>query len=156
LAAGDLSTAHALLEELERIGRSKHEYARIITDAVRTALGLRDLELAQRLAEGLPSEPLFRGAAVLTARALIAEHESRVAEAERGFSDAAQRWRELEVPWEHAQALLGQARCLIAVGRSHEATEPLGVARDIFRSLAATPALADTNALLQRASAIVS
>ena len=58
--------------------------------------------------------------------------------------------------WEDAQALLGQARCLIALGRSEEATTRLRAARDIFSSLGAVPALAETVGLLERASTIAS
>ena len=153
LAAHDPVTAHALLEELAPIGRSTPQYASVLTDAVRTALGLGDLKLARRLPEGVPSKPLLWEAALLTAQALIAEHEARHTEARDGFAAAAQRWQRLEVPWERAQALLGQGRCLIAPGRSTEAVEQLRSARGIFNLLGATPALAETDTLLERASA---
>ena len=156
LAAGHLATAHALLKELEPIGRLTPQYAPILLDAVRTALALRDPGLARRLAEGLPSKPLLWEAALLTAGALIAEHEGRHAEAEHRLGEAAPRWQRLEVPWERAQALLGQGRCLIALGRSREASHQLRLAADLFGSLAATPALSETDALLERASAAAS
>ena len=156
LAAGDLATARALLEELAPLRASMPIYTWVLTDAVRTALGLPDIELARRLAERVPSTPPQCETSLLTVQALIAEHESRHTEAEPGFAQAAQQWQHLEVPWERAQALLGQARCLIALSQTGEATKQLQTARDIFTSLAAMPALAETDALLARASAIAS
>jgi hypothetical protein len=57
-------------------------------------------------------------------------------------------WRERSDPCEQAHSLLGQARCLIALGRPKEAVRPLGEARDLFAPLGAVPALADTRVLL--------
>ena len=57
---------------------------------------------------------------------------------------------------EQAFALLGQGRCLVALGRMTEAAQPLSLARDIFQELQAAPALAETDALLQQATALSS
>ena len=56
------------------------------------------------------------------------------------------------MPWEQAQALLGQGRCLLTLGGPAEAREPLRAARDIFTSLGANPLLADANSLLVEAT----
>jgi hypothetical protein len=69
------------------------------------------------------------------------------------FADAAARWETFEVPWEQAQALLGQGRCLLMLARAAEAREPLRTARDIFSSLGARPALAEVDRLLAQATA---
>ena len=58
------------------------------------------------------------------------------------------------MPWEQAQALLGQGRCLLTLGGPAEAREPLRAARDIFTSLGATPVLADVNRLLAEVTAL--
>jgi hypothetical protein len=55
---------------------------------------------------------------------------------------------------EQAFALLGQGRCLVALGHLTEAVQPLNQARDIFQKLQAAPALAETDALLQQATAL--
>ena len=60
------------------------------------------------------------------------------------------------MPWERAQALLGQSRSLIALRRAHEATGLLRDAREIFVSFGAKPALAETDALLEQATALTS
>ena len=56
-------------------------------------------------------------------------------------------------PYEEAEALRGQGRCLTALGRAPEAVTPLGAAREIFARLGAKPALAETETLLSRANA---
>ena len=53
---------------------------------------------------------------------------------------------------ERAYALLGQGRCLAALGKP-EAEEPLLAARELFASMGFTPALAETDALQARAEA---
>jgi flagellin-specific chaperone FliS len=52
------------------------------------------------------------------------------------------------VPYEEAQALLGQGRCLIALDRDSEATAPLAAAREIFTRLGAKLALEETDELI--------
>jgi hypothetical protein len=52
------------------------------------------------------------------------------------------------MPYEEAQALLGQGRCLVALGRAPEAAPVLEGARRIFARLKARPALTETDALL--------
>ena len=50
------------------------------------------------------------------------------------------------MPCEEAQALLGQGRCLVALGKTPEAAAPLAAAREIFARLGAKPALAEAEA----------
>ena len=47
------------------------------------------------------------------------------------------------------QALLGQGRCLVALGKGTEAGPPLQAAREIFARLRAEPALTETERLLE-------
>ena len=42
-----------------------------------------------------------------------------------GFADAAARWHDFAAPYEEAHALLGQGRCLVALGRAPEAAPVL-------------------------------
>ncbi len=53
---------------------------------------------------------------------------------------------------EQAFALLGQGRCLLGLARATEAAAVLHRAREIFERLGATPALAETDALLAAAA----
>lgn len=103
-------------------------------------------------------EPIYplHEMALATARALMAEHRGSHAESAELFTDAAERWEKFEMPWMRAQSLLGQGRCLLALGRGAEAAPPLQTAREIFESLGAKPALAETDALLAKALAATS
>jgi class 3 adenylate cyclase/tetratricopeptide (TPR) repeat protein len=147
LAQGDPSGATALLSELEETANVRDEslYSRGLVEAVGTALGAGNLELAARLAEGVvPRHPLQEHALV-TARALLAEHRGELAEAEPLFAEAADRWEQFEMPWERGQALLGQGRCLLALGRTPEGLMALREARRIFAALGARPALMEAD-----------
>jgi tetratricopeptide (TPR) repeat protein len=158
LAVGEAADALALLDELERSPnvRGETNYAANLPDAVRTTLAAGDPDLAASLAEGLkPLSPLHEHA-LATARTLLAEHHGSHFQAAEAFADAAERWERFEMPWERAQALIGQGRCLLALGRAAEATEALRDAREIFISLAATPAIAETDRLLERVIALSS
>ena len=68
-----------------------------------------------------------------------------------GFAVAADRWHDFGVPYEEAQALLGQGRCLVALDRGPEAAAPLAAAREIFARLGARPALEETQVALAAA-----
>jgi tetratricopeptide (TPR) repeat protein len=157
LAMGETADALAPLTELERIPnvRSESDYASNLPDVVRTALAAGDPDLATRLAEGLePIYPLHQHTLAST-HALLAERRGEHAAAAEAFADAARRWESFEMPWERAQARLGQGRCLLALGRPSEATGPLREAREIFASLGTKPSIAETNALLAGAKANV-
>jgi class 3 adenylate cyclase/tetratricopeptide (TPR) repeat protein len=158
LGLGETTAALALLAELERIPnvRSESNYASNLPDAVRTALAAGDPDLATRLTEGVePIYPLHEHA-LATVGALIREDHGSYAEAAELFADAAERWERFEMPWERAQALLGHGRYLLATGRPAEASEPLREARKVFTELGAKPAVADTDTLLERATALSS
>ena len=71
------------------------------------------------------------------------------------YAEAAERWREFGNVPERAYALLGQGRCLAALGQP-EAQEPLREARELFASMGYKPALAETDALLERTTAAAS
>jgi hypothetical protein len=80
-------------------------------------------------------------------RAQLAEAAGDQAGAAVLYEQAAERWREFGNVPEQAYALLGQGRCLAALGKS-EAGEPLREARELFASMGYRPALAETEALL--------
>ena len=68
------------------------------------------------------------------------------------YTEAADRWRTFDNVPERAYALLGQGRCLVALGDS-AAEAPLVEARDLFASMGYKPALAETEALLGESGA---
>jgi class 3 adenylate cyclase/tetratricopeptide (TPR) repeat protein len=152
IAQGDAPGARALLAELSDANpASTPPYAAHLGVAVRAALAAGAPDLALKLAGALePRHPLQQHADV-TARALLAGRDGRPAGAAALFADAAGRWERFQVPWERAQALLGQGRCLLALHRPAEARQPLHTAQEIFTSLRAGPARAEAGGLLAQA-----
>ena len=151
---GGPERASALLAELEQAtgARETPYYARQLAAMVRTALAAGDAALAKRLADGLePRYPLDEHA-LCAARAQLAEHAGEHADAATLYAEAAERWQEFGNVPERAYALLGQGRCLLALGRPG-AEEPLREARDLFASMGYKPALAETEALLEQTAA---
>ena len=93
------------------------------------------------------------GRSLTGARAAVLEHHGEFLEAIPAHSSAAVLWEQFGEPYEEAQALLGQARCLVAVGRAHEAAALLAAARGIFFRLRARPCLAEVDRLFDVAMA---
>ena len=83
---------------------------------------------------------------------LLDEAHERHDVAVASYSAAAAHWRDRGTPYEEGQALLGQGRCLLVLGKAPEAAAPLAAARDIFSRLGAKPALAETDELLLQLS----
>ena len=151
--AGDRETALALLADIEVTHGFNPDarYAELLTDGMRVAIACGAPEMASRLVEGIdPIVPLYEHI-LATADALLAEARGEHESAAADFADAAADWHDFGVPYEEAQALLGQGRCLVALGRAPEAAAPLAAAREIFARLGAKPALAETEAVLDAA-----
>jgi hypothetical protein len=114
---------------------------------VRTALAVRDSELAKRLADALSVRFPLDEHALCAARAQLAEDAGDLSEAATLYQEAAERWQEFGNVPERAHALLGHGRCLAALGKP-EAGAPLREAREIFSALGFRPAVANTDAVL--------
>jgi len=157
-AIGSVGVARDLLAEWAAMphGRGKPtHYVELVPEAVRSALAAGDSDLAVRLGEAI--EPVWPVGehALATVSALLAEDRAQHTEGVSAFVDAAARWSGFGVPYEEAQALLGQARCLVALGRVPEAAVPLTKARKIFARLGATPALDEIESLLSEVGEVV-
>ena len=94
--------------------------------------------------------------ALVAANAALTEARGDLQAAADAYADAADRWERFGVVPEQAFALLGQGRCLLGLSRPTEAAPVLQHAREIFERLQAAPALAETDALLQQATALSS
>ncbi len=124
-------------------------YVWMVPEALRTALRCSGVELGEELRHRGDGTLPIHLAVKASVDALLAEsHGDPKAAAD--FADAASRWHDFCVPYEEAQALLGQGRCLVALGRAPEAAAPLDQAREIFGRLGAKPALAETNELMRQ------
>jgi len=108
------------------------------------------------LASGLEPTYPFREHALCVSRAILSEARGLPDEAARLYAEAAEGWKSFGVVPEQAFALLGRGRCLVAQGLAAEAAGPLREAREVFARLGAEPALAETDALLERAIALTS
>ena len=147
---GDAGAALELLAEWEARPRpgSGPNYVAYLPEAVRTALAGGDDGLAARLTDGIASVLPMQRNVLATTQGLLAERRGEHEAAARRFADAAARWHDFEMPYEEAQALLGQGRCLVGLGRAPAAAPVLAAAREIFARLGAKPALVETEALL--------
>ena len=149
LAQGHRERASALLVELEQVVgiRADPYYAAALPGLVRTALALRQPELATRLVDGAePRTPLSEHA-LSASRAQLTEAAGEHAEAAQLYAEVVERWREFGNVPERAYALLGQGRSIAALGKP-EAEEPLRAARELFASMGFTPAVAQADGLL--------
>jgi class 3 adenylate cyclase/tetratricopeptide (TPR) repeat protein len=120
---------------------------------LRTAHVVGATELAAELTEWVPTGLATQACVRRYGDALLAASRSEHEAAAAGFADAAARWHGFGVPYEEAQALLGQGRCLMALARAPEAAPVLEQARAIFVRLGAKPALAEAEALRATVSA---
>ena len=112
-----------------------------LPQAVRMALAAEDGGMARSLVGDiracLPSALLpLQEQVMTTVDALLAEDDDDLEAAAAGFADAAARWHDFGVPYEEGHALLGQGRCLVALGRAPEAAAPLAAARTSSRGSA--------------------
>jgi hypothetical protein len=153
LGRGDLAGALALVEEAD--------------DRLRDFIGVRSwfldwaapvcrrgsaADLLRSLVErGI--EHLARDAGSLaSARGALAELDGDPPTALERYEDAAARWSAFPSVLEHAHALAGAGRSLLALGRPADAAARLREARERYASLRATPLVGEADALLERAS----
>ena len=93
------------------------EFAWLVPEGVRVAL-VGGTELGEQVAGRCHAVLPFEQGVADTTRGLLGEAEGSQEAASRQFADAAARWHRFGVPYEEAQALLGQGRCLVALGQS--------------------------------------
>ena len=124
-------------------------------DWTRTLIALGELELATKLVSSEPDANPASQYAHLACVAAVAEARGDYTVALAGYVDAAQRFGAFTIRTEEAFALLGQGRCLVALGRPDEAGPMLLRARDMFTKMGARPALAEVDALLASTSSSI-
>jgi len=153
---GEDERAAALLAELEATpgAREAQYYAALLSALVRSALALGHRELAECFADGVEPRSPYAEHALVAASAALAEARGDLQAAADAYADAVDRWQRFGVVPEQAFALLGQGRCLVGLARPTEAAPVLRQAREIFDTLQAAPALAESGALLQQATAL--
>jgi tetratricopeptide (TPR) repeat protein len=141
LRRGRPEDAGALLDELE-VDLDSGTYDRVygMLEATRLARALGDVDHAERIArvnaDFVPAYPVGQ-AIMLASRAEVSEAKGEHAEALAAFDSVAEAWDGLGHVFQRALALLGAARCLIALGRPPDALSRALAARAIFDSLGA-------------------
>jgi hypothetical protein len=157
-ASGQHTTAKALLEEIEATPEARNNifYAAHLAALVRTAIAIDATPIAEQLTAGYQPRYALGEHALNTAEAALAEARRDLPAAADGYAASAGRWERFGVVPEHAYALQGHGRCLIDLGQPYEAAPILQRARTLFDRLRATPALTETDALLQHATPLSS
>jgi class 3 adenylate cyclase/tetratricopeptide (TPR) repeat protein len=155
---GNLLVAVGLIRDLEEDTRESPPrfLAQHVADAARVAVLAGEIDLARRLIEGSAAATTRDRLSVLTARAVVAEAERKLEEAETLYREVATRWGEFGHPLEKGLALLGAGRCLRDLTDMPDAETALKEARDIFVGLGAVPLVEETDALLGGATALTS
>jgi class 3 adenylate cyclase/tetratricopeptide (TPR) repeat protein len=149
-ARGDLSAAAGFVEEIEQTTRGISDFHRasFLDELAAVCVEAGDLDLVRRLVDSIRMTAGRAGHSLVGARAVLAEADGDPRAALLLFEEAAKRWDEYGFVFRRGLALLGSARCLLALGRRTDATPVLHEARDIFAALEAAPVLAEVDALL--------
>jgi predicted ATPase/class 3 adenylate cyclase len=144
-ASGEHDRAADLVDDVVEVSRGRGFFKnKVLPDLVRVMIAT---------GRGFDHEPLFEDLlgvlprdqnCIVTGRALVAENAGRIEEAEELFRDAADRWQGFGNVFEEANAVLGQARCLLSLGRPDESTSAAAEARRIFSGLGALPSLSES------------
>jgi hypothetical protein len=138
---------------IERRADTQSYVGQALPTLIRAACNVGRIDLAEQILEEAARAPFpYSVHAHVAARALLAEHEGRLEDAVAGFHDAADRWASFTTPIEEAHARIGNARCLVALGRHAEALVPLASAREICERMGAKPMLADVASIHARLS----
>jgi class 3 adenylate cyclase/tetratricopeptide (TPR) repeat protein len=151
LRDGNSTRAVELLQIVEQLPTVKRSYwyGIQLPRMVRIALAADRTELARWLAADVSAPYALNRDALKSCEAALAEAGGEFGSAAPGYADAAAHWLEFGNVPERSYALLGQGRCLIALGHAG-AEVPLSEARDLFASMGYRPALAETEELLSR------
>jgi len=155
---GQHERAAALLSEVEETddARASGFYPVVLPAMVRAAVEVGATQLAELLTAGYVPRTPHAEHALASGNAALSDAGGDIEAAADGYADAADRWERFGVVLEHPFALLGRGRCLIGLSRPSDAAPVLRHAREIFERLEAAPALAETDALLQQATALSS
>ncbi len=149
-ARGDLSAAMGFVDEFEQATREFADFHRthFLDELAPICVEAGELDSVSKVVDSVRMTAGRAGHSLVGAQAVLAEADGEPQAALVLFEEAARRWSEYGNVLGHALALLGSARCLLALGRRAEATPVLHQARDIFARLEAAPAIAEIDALL--------
>ena len=137
---GQRASSVQYLDELSEVGeRGTIWRTNVVQEAVRTAIELGRVDLAERLLGGSPAPAPRQQYSVLSAQAALAEARGDFPTAVELYSEAAARWSSFGFVLEEGLASFGAGRCLMTLGRGAEAAAPLAAAHASFSKLGAAP-----------------
>jgi class 3 adenylate cyclase/tetratricopeptide (TPR) repeat protein len=150
-AVGDLPEAAALVREAETNTRGINR-SRYLADLVSVAVDANAMDVAEAF---LGNTDFVGPVHASTAAHAVFEEATGETEVALGLhEEAALGWEEQGSVPARARSLFGGARCLLALGRSHEATAHLQEARELFTRLGARPAVKAIDDSLSRATSV--
>jgi len=156
-ARGEIERAVGFIDELDQSTRDLAPWrAHHLPTVVRILVGAGEVSRAEHFMKGMDVVFLRDRNCLLTGQALVAEAKHEHERAVELYDDAAQRWAGYGFALEHGQALLGNARCSLALARSGDALPQLHRAREIFTKFEAQPLIEEVDTQLQRATALTS
>jgi class 3 adenylate cyclase/tetratricopeptide (TPR) repeat protein len=156
---GDPGGARRLLEELHESTRVSPAWRlELLTYIARIGSSIGEIDLVARAVDevNLRATTTWATHSLVTAEAVLDEAREELDSATERYSDAAKRWRDLGVVPERGLALLGLGRCQVRLGRYDDSAAALREARQLFAGLGARPLIAETDALLEQATATAS
>jgi class 3 adenylate cyclase/tetratricopeptide (TPR) repeat protein len=146
---GNHVTTVRLIEEIEEVTRDRPVFrARHLPEALRVSVAAGAIRLAERLLDSKVHRAARHQYSVLAGRAVLTEAQGKRDAAGALYAEVAKHWANYGFALEHGQAALGAGRCLVAVGRHHEAAAHLVEARKAFDELRAGPLLAEADRVL--------
>ena len=152
---GNHSTTVRLIEEIEEVTRDRPVFrSRHLPEALRVSVAAGAISLAERLLDSNVHLAARHQYSVLAGRAVLTEAQGRQDAASALYAEVAEHWASYGFALERGQAALGAGRCLVAVGKHHEAAGHLVEARRIFEALRAGPLLAEADRLLAQAKSV--
>ena len=138
------------LIDVSRDSSDRHR-SLFLPDLTRLCASAGALDVARELADGLTVDLGRIGSARMAAAAELAEAEGRTLEALELHRAAQGRWRDFGGAPGLAAALLGEARCLAALGRPGSDV-PLAAARRLFETMGDVVGLGESASMQTRAT----
>jgi class 3 adenylate cyclase/tetratricopeptide (TPR) repeat protein len=141
------------VETVTQVGATAYR-ARYLPQLVSIAVAANAKDVAEALLATEYHDIGRVGHAVVQARAASDEGNGKPEQALALYEDAAARWADHGFALGRAESLFGAGRCLLALGRTNEASARLHQAREVFSGLGAAPAVARIDVALARATSV--
>jgi class 3 adenylate cyclase/tetratricopeptide (TPR) repeat protein len=153
VAAGEIPEAVALVREAETNTHGLNR-SRYLADLVFVAVAANAIDVAEAFLRNTDSATARPVHAPIAARAVFDEATGETDSALALYEEAAAGWEEQGSAPARARSLFGMGRCLLALGRPHEATARLRDARELFVRLDAQPEVSAVDDALSRATSV--